>query len=118
MNHDGRVRIDGPHPIDVTAIPGGVELDVAAIVHATLAYAVDRLTDDRDLYDELQAVAETAPTPGHAPERLPLERLVAELMRGASTEVKVYGSSLRQLVAALHQAAFPKPVPGQIRRAS
>jgi hypothetical protein len=111
--NDNRVRIDGPHPIDVTAIPGGIELDVTAIIRATLTYAVDRLTDDRDLYDDLQTVAETAPTPGHAPERLPMEQLIEELMRGASTDVKVYGSSARQLADALHDAAYPKALPGQ-----
>lgn len=112
-----RVRIDGPHPIDVTAIPGGAELDVTAIVRATLAYAVDRLSDDRDLYDDLQAVAETAPASGHAPGWLPMEQLVAELMRGATTDLLIYGDKVRDLIDALNDTVRPKAVPTQRRTA-
>ncbi|MEV0915461.1 hypothetical protein AB0I93_14470 [Streptomyces sp. NPDC049967] len=108
-----RTPIPGPTRIYVQAIPGGAQLDMAALTEQVIGDVLDALLDPADtgLWDRLHDLADTPRTPAEG--RLPHEELVAELVTRSSSRIPVYGGQVLRLIEALRRSVAPRPVPSQ-----
>jgi hypothetical protein len=112
-----RTPITGPIPIYVETTPTAVVLDMAALTRLVVGDVLDALLhpEDTGAWDRLQELADG---PKATDDRLPYEELVEQLADAASSKVPLYGTKALELAERLNQAAGPKPVPNQLRRAS
>ncbi|MFD8577209.1 hypothetical protein ACFV1H_17990 [Streptomyces virginiae] len=96
--------VTGPIPIHVGRIPGGAQLDLAALTRLVVGDVLDALLqgDDTTLWDLLHEVA--APSAGAA-ERLDREELEQQLVERASSRVPLYGPAAKRLAASILTAA-------------
>lgn len=113
-----RTRIDGPTPIYVKAIPGGVQLECDGLRKQIVEDVLTALLDPSDtgMWDRLHEVAELTPEKVAAlPEgRMPFEELVAKLAERSSYRVTLYGrDAVLELTRLLRAAVAPKAVPTQ-----
>ncbi|MEU9861285.1 hypothetical protein AB0D99_10435 [Streptomyces sp. NPDC047971] len=114
---DDRTPVTGPIPIYVETTPAAVVLDMAALTRLVVGDVLDALLhpEDTTAWDRLHELADG---PAVSDDRLPYEELVAQLAAAASSKVPLYGTKALELAEHLTQAAGPKPVPNQVRRAS
>jgi hypothetical protein len=111
---DRTTPVTGPHPIHITAIPGGANLDITAYLRNAIHDALDLLTGE--LLEDFDRAVEQTPCDPHKverPEDLPFERLVNTLVERVGAPLPVYGQQVAKLADALHQIARPKGLPGQ-----
>lgn len=116
-----RTRIDGPTPIYVKAIPGGVQLECDGLRKQIVEDVLTALLDPSDtgMWDRLHEVAELTPETPLPEGRMPFEELVVKLAERSSYRVTLYGRErVLELTRLLRAAVAPKAVPTQVRRAS
>ncbi len=102
--------VDGPIPVHVRTIPGGISLDMQALSRCVVQDVLELLlsTDAPQWRERLDELAEQTPEQARADEArgvLAYEQLVEDLTDAVSSRVPVYGPQVRQLSASLLKAA-------------
>lgn len=102
----------GPDRLRVNVTTLGVQLDTETHDRHTVETVLDLLLGE--MLDDFDTVAALKPTPdGHAPERLPYDRLVAALVARLPRTAPLGVGEAAAMATELHDIARPKGLPSQ-----
>jgi hypothetical protein len=102
----------GPDHLRVNATTTGAEIDTETHDRHTIETVLGLILGE--YADDFEAVADLQPThDGHAPERLPYERLVEQLVTRLPRTAPLYGAEVARMADELHTIARPKGLPQQ-----
>ncbi|WP_282698057.1 hypothetical protein [Streptomyces sp. CC208A] len=113
MSTNPKRSVTGPMYIEATALC--VTADVTPLVENNVHDLLDLLMEE-DFFERFMAIACTEPTgvhDGHAPEKLAVEELVAELVERLATKVSLTGMQAVRVADQMRTLGAARAVPAQ-----